>query len=91
MDMNTERSRKELNVILQEFCDESMRDFVRSEQFADEQDEIIGMITDLRSSLSPEQKRFLNQLIDKINDSDSRFTYEAFKQGFLMGMASWQI
>lgn len=78
---------KELNVILQEFCDESMRDFIESEQSADEQNEIIGMITGLRRTLSPEQKRFLNQLIDKINDSDSRFTYEAFKQGFLMGMA----
>lgn len=78
---------KELNVILQEFCDESMRGFVESEQSADEQNEIIGMITDLRRSLSPEQKRFLNQLIDKINDSDSRFIYEAFKRGFLMGLA----
>lgn len=78
---------KELNVILQEFCDESMRDFVESEQSAGEQNEIIGMIIDLRRSLSPEQKWFLNQLIDKINDSDSRFSYEAFKQGFLMGMA----
>jgi hypothetical protein len=60
--------------------------FIKSEQSADEHNEIIGMITDLRRSLSPEQKRFLNQVIDKINDCDSRFTYEAFKQGFPMGM-----
>lgn len=78
---------KELDVILQEFCDESMRDFVESEQSADEQDEIIGMIKNLRESLSPEQKQFLNQLLDRVNDIDSHFTYEAFKQGFLMGMA----
>lgn len=78
---------KELNVILQELCDESMRDFVESEQSTDEQNEIIGMITDNRRLLSSEQKWFLNQLIDKINDSDSRFVYEAFKRGFLMGLA----
>lgn len=51
---------KELNVILQEFCDVSMRDFVESEQSADGHNEIIGMITNLRRSLSPEQKWFLN-------------------------------
>ncbi len=86
-----ERSVKELNLILQELCDVSMCDFVEMEQSADEQDEIVGMITELRRTLSPEQKQLLNQMIDKINDSDSRFIYEAFKRGGLIGWHLGQI
>lgn len=76
---------KELNLILQELCDVSMCDFTELEQSAYEQDEIIGMTMDIRRALSPEQKQLLNELLDKINDSDSRFTYEAFKRGILIG------
>ncbi len=78
---------KNLRVVLQEFCDESMRDYVEMEQSADEQDKIIGMISTLRESLSPEQKQLLNQLLDSINNNDSQYSYESFNRGFLMGMA----
>lgn len=77
---------EKLGFILQEFCDESMRDYVESEQSADVQDRIIGLISILRESLSPEQKQLLNRLLDSINNNDSQYSYESFKRGVLMGM-----
>jgi len=72
--------------VLKELCDISMRSHMEKEQNVDEQDAIIDKISELRESLSPEQKQSLNQLLDEINKSDSNFSYETFKKGFLLGM-----
>lgn len=73
-------------ILLRELCDISMRSYSETEQNADEQDAIIDMISKLRESLSPEQKQLLNQVLDNINEDDSKTIYAAFSQGFLLGM-----
>lgn len=73
-------------ILLRELCDISMRSYSETEQNADEQDAIIDKIFKLRETLSPEQKQLLNLLLDNINNDDSRYSYEAFKRGFLFGM-----
>jgi hypothetical protein len=78
---------KQVTVALQTVCDLSMQDYVESEQAADEQDIIAGKIAELRDSLNPQQKQLLNQLLDDINNSDSRFSYEVFTKGVLFGMS----
>ena len=78
---------KQVTVALQTVCDLSMQDYVESEQSVDEQNKIADKIAELRDSLNPQQKQLLNQLLDDINNSDSRFSYEAFAQGVLFGMS----
>lgn len=72
--------------LLKELCDISMCSYVEMEENVCEQDAIIDMIYKLRESLSPGQKQLLIQLLDNINNSDSNFTYEAFRRGFLLGV-----
>ena len=72
---------KQVTVALQTVCDLSMQDYVESEQSVDEQNKIADKIAELRDSLNPQQKQLLNQLLDDINNSDSRFSYEVFTQG----------
>lgn len=78
---------KQVTVALQTVCDLSMQDYVESEQSVDEQNKIADKIAELRDSLNPQQKQLLNQLLDDINNSDSRFSYEVFTQGALFGMS----
>jgi primosomal protein N' len=78
---------KQVTVALQTVCDLSMQDYVESEQSVDEQNKIADKIAELRDSLNPQQKQLLNQLLDDINNSDSRFSYEVFTQGVLFGMS----
>lgn len=78
---------KQVTVALQTVCDLSMQDYVESEQSVDEQNKIADKIAELRDSLNPQQKQLLNQLLDDINNSDSRFSYEFFAQGVLFGMS----
>ena len=78
---------KQVTVALQTVCDLSMQDYVESEQSVDEQNKIADKIAELRDSLNPQQKQLLNQLLDDINNSDSRFSYEVFTHGVLFGMS----
>lgn len=72
--------------VLHELCDKMMRSYIDTKQNADEQDAIIDKLSYLRESLNQEQKQLLNQLLDNINGSDSKFAYEAFLQGVLLGI-----
>ncbi len=86
-EMEVCQMQKQVTVALQTVCDLSMQDYVESEQSVDEQNKIADKIAELRDSLNPQQKQLLNQLLDDINNSDSRFSYEVFTQGVLFGMS----
>lgn len=76
-----------VNRCLDAVCDSVMKGYEESKDNTEDQEEIIVDIQTLRGMLGPEEKVLLNRLLDRINCSDSRYSYQAFREGVLFGLS----
>lgn len=75
-----------LEIILRNMMDIELMDYVNSDPYITEQDEIIRLIKILKSDLPEDKIKTFNELLDKLNVSDSEFAYKAFIEGVISGM-----
>ena len=75
-----------LEIILRNMMDIELMDYVNSDPYITEQDEIIRLIKILKSDLPEDKIKTFNELLDKLNVSDSEFSYKAFIEGVISGM-----
>lgn len=75
-----------LDIKIKALCDETMKKYIETKQYDEEQESIEQQMEALRNSLNEVQRKQLNQLLDSINKDDSQFSYEAFYRGILWGM-----
>ena len=75
-----------LDIMVKALCDEAMKKYIETKQYDEEQGSIEQQMEALRNSLNEVQRKQLNQLLDSINKDDSKFSYEVFYRGVLLGM-----
>lgn len=65
----------------------AMESFVKSEDYKAQKWEIEKAFLELRSELSPEQAKELNELMNARDDQESVLTLESFFRGVVYGIA----
>lgn len=67
--------------------DESMKDYINSEEYRDEHRKISEKTAAFRAALSPEMKIEFNMLMNDIDNFDSAFASKAYVTGTVNGIA----
>lgn len=76
----------ELEECIKDAIDVSMKAYIDSETYQEQQKEINKMLNDLRLRLSNEEKEMLNRLVNAIGRCDAGFASEAYVKGVVDGM-----
>lgn len=76
-----------LDLFVSMSMDESMKDYLSSEGYLQESDQIEKLTKELQKDLTPDQKEKLSRLMDLISSSDGEFALRAYKRGVAEGIA----
>lgn len=77
----------ELEECIKDGFDDSLRDYIQSDEYQQRQDEIEEMISSFRSVLSADQQLRLIKIIDAITSEDGKTALEAYTHGVVAGIA----
>ena len=76
-----------LDLFVSMSMDESMKDYLSSEGYLQESDQIEKLTKELQKDLTPDQKEKLSRLMDLISSCDGEFALRAYKRGVAEGIA----
>ena len=76
-----------LDLFVSMSMDESMKDYLSSEGYLQESDQIEELTKELQKDLTPDQKEKLSRLMDLISSCDGEFALRAYKRGVAEGIA----
>ena len=76
-----------LDLFVSMSIDESMKDYLTSEGYLQESDQIEELTKELQKDLTPDQKEKLSRLMDLISSCDGEFALRAYKRGVAEGIA----
>ena len=71
---------------LSDVCDRMMKQYLEDPDYVQIQQSLDEKIHELDDKLGPDERKMLLAVVDKITDSDSWYSYKAFRQGVLYGM-----
>lgn len=77
----------ELEECIKDGFDDSLRDYIQSEEYKQRQDEIEEMISSFRSVLSVDQQLRFIKIIDAITSEEGKTALEAYTRGVVEGIA----
>ena len=77
----------ELEECIKDGFDDSLRDYIQSEEFIQRQEKVDDMITALRINLNADQQLQLSKIIDSITSEDGRMALTAYVHGVVEGIA----
>lgn len=77
----------EIEEYIKDGFDDSLRDYIQSDEYQQRQDEIEEMISSFRSVLSADQQLRLIKIIDAITSEDGKTALEAYIHGVVEGIA----
>lgn len=67
--------------------DESLKDYIQSEAYEQEQEKIDEKVRSFRVGLSNEQKQQFNEILDAITTEDGKLALQAYMHGTVEGIA----
>lgn len=73
--------------VIKDTMDGALKDYLESEEYQRQADEIEQLEKKLKVSLTPAQKKLLMELLDKISYCDGKFAMEAYVTGVVRGIA----
>ena len=76
-----------LDLFVSMSMDESMKEYLSSEGYQQESDQIEELTKELQKDLTPDQKEKLSRLMDLISSCDGEFALRAYKRGVAEGIA----
>lgn len=76
----------DLKECIKDAFDEIMDDYLHSEEYKQERWEINKMFYDLRSELSPDHQRRINDILNACDNSNNSMALEAFYRGVINGI-----
>ena len=76
-----------LDLFVAESMDASMSEYLSSEGYQQESDQIEELTKELQKDLTPDQKEKLSRLMDLISSCDGEFALRAYKRGVAEGIA----
>lgn len=77
----------ELAECIKENFDESLREYIQSEEYQQRQDKVDEMVNSFRISLRADQQLQLTKIIDAITSEDGSMALEAYIHGVVEGIA----
>lgn len=77
----------ELEECIKDAIDESMKEYICSDEYITQQQEISELQKALKERLSEKQQNTLNQLLDRISTCDGQLAAEAYMHGVVEGIA----
>ena len=77
----------ELEECIKDGFDDSLRDYIQSEEYIKGQEKIDDIITRLRINLNADQQLQLNTIIDTITSEDGKMALTAYIHGVVEGIA----
>lgn len=77
----------ELEECIKDGFDDSLRDYIQSEEYQQRQDKVDEMVNSFRISLRADQQLQLTKIIDAITSEDGNMALEAYIHGFVEGIA----
>lgn len=77
----------ELEECIKDGFDDSLRDYIQSEEYIKGQEKIDDIITRLRINLNADQQLQLNTIIDTITSEDGKMVLTAYIHGVVEGIA----
>lgn len=77
----------ELEGYIKDGFDDSLRDYIQSEEYIKGQEKIDDIITRLRINLNADQQLQLNTIIDTITSEDGKMALTAYIHGVVEGIA----
>ena len=76
-----------LDLFVSMSMDESMKEYLSSEGYQQESDQIEELTKELQKDLTLDQKEKLSRLMDLISSCDGEFALRAYKRGVAAGIA----
>lgn len=77
----------ELEECIKDAVEDSMKEYMQSEEYVSAKQQVNTMLQAFRSGLSDIQKQQLNNMLDAISDCDGMFASEAYLHGVVEGIA----
>ena len=77
----------ELEECIKDGFDDSLRDYIQSEEYQQRQDKVDEMVNSFRISLRADQQLQLTKIIDAITSEDGIMALEAYIHGVVEGIA----
>ena len=77
----------ELEEYIKNNFDESLREFIQSEEYIQRQEKVDDMISSFRINLHADQQLQLNKIINVITSIDGNIALEAYIHGVVEGIA----
>ena len=77
----------ELEECIKDGFDDSLRDYLQSEEYQQRQDKVDEMVNSFRISLRADQQLQLTKIIDAITSEDGSMALEAYIHGVVEGIA----
>ena len=77
----------ELEECIKDGFDDSLRDYIQSEEYQQRQDKVDEMVNSFRISLRADQQLQLTKIIDAITSEDGSMALESYIHGVVEGIA----
>lgn len=76
----------ELEECIKDAVEESMKEYIQSNEYVQQKQQINSMLQTFRTELSDEQKQQLNTMLNAISNCDGLFASEAYLHGVVEGI-----